>query len=235
MKLYDKNQNVTIDEDAANRDIRRISQALPSLQEARASLERVREEGNKTQGETGKAIAWAGLRGASSSVFAIMAVAAGVSMKQDLFHIVFMVSLFSVAIQGTLLPKVARKLEAYGIVLRDEKGRLNADEAVTRNEFSSLMSNIGSWYYNKTGGDKPLTRQFAAKILTNRIISEECAELEGVFKSPFSDVKEDSKYVGYIAVANALGYMKGKNGKFNPGAKITRGEALVMLYNRLAV
>ena len=55
-------------------------------------------------------IAWAGLRGASSSVFAITAVAAGVSMKQDLFHIVFMVSLFSVAIQGTLLPNVARRL-----------------------------------------------------------------------------------------------------------------------------
>lgn len=55
-------------------------------------------------------IAWAGLRGASSSVFAIMAVAAGVSMKQELFHIVFMVSLFSVAIQGTLLPNSARKL-----------------------------------------------------------------------------------------------------------------------------
>lgn len=56
-------------------------------------------------------ISWAGLRGASSSVFAIMAVAAGISMKQDLFHIVFMVSLFSVAIQGTLLPYVAQKLE----------------------------------------------------------------------------------------------------------------------------
>lgn len=56
-------------------------------------------------------IAWSGLRGASSSVFAIMAVAAGVSMKQDLFHIVFMVSLFSVAIQGTLLPNVAKRLD----------------------------------------------------------------------------------------------------------------------------
>ncbi len=56
-------------------------------------------------------ITWAGLRGAASSVFAIMAVAAGVPMKQDLFHIVFMVSLFSVAIQGTLLPTVANKLQ----------------------------------------------------------------------------------------------------------------------------
>ncbi len=56
-------------------------------------------------------ISWAGLRGASSSVFAIMAVAGGISMKQDLFHIVFMVSLFSVSIQGTLLPYVAQKLD----------------------------------------------------------------------------------------------------------------------------
>ena len=55
-------------------------------------------------------ISWAGLRGAASSVFAIMAVAAGVSMKEDLFHIVFMVSLFSVAIQGTLLPTISKKL-----------------------------------------------------------------------------------------------------------------------------
>lgn len=33
-------------------------------------------------------ISWAGLRGASSCVFAIMAVAAGITMQQDLFHIV---------------------------------------------------------------------------------------------------------------------------------------------------
>lgn len=56
-------------------------------------------------------IAWAGLRGASSTVFAIMAVANGVDMKQDLFHIVFTVTLFSVSIQGTLLPYVSKKLD----------------------------------------------------------------------------------------------------------------------------
>ena len=57
-------------------------------------------------------VAWAGLRGASSSVFAIMAVAAGgAGMQQELFHIVFTVSVFSVAIQGTLLPWVARRLD----------------------------------------------------------------------------------------------------------------------------
>lgn len=56
-------------------------------------------------------ISWAGLRGASACVFAIMAVASGITMKQDLFHIVFTVTLFSVAIQGGLLPWVANKLQ----------------------------------------------------------------------------------------------------------------------------
>lgn len=55
-------------------------------------------------------ITWAGLRGASSTVFAIMAVASGITMRQDLFHIVFTVTLFSVAIQGGLLPYVANWL-----------------------------------------------------------------------------------------------------------------------------
>lgn len=40
-----------------------------------------------------------------------MAIANGVTMSQDLFHIVFMVSLFSVSVQGTLLPRVARLLD----------------------------------------------------------------------------------------------------------------------------
>jgi len=56
MKLYDNNQNVTIDETAANRDIQRINQSIPSLQAARAALIQVREEGNATKGQTGAAI-----------------------------------------------------------------------------------------------------------------------------------------------------------------------------------
>ena len=55
-------------------------------------------------------VSWSGLRGAASIVFAIMAMAEGTSMKNDLFHIVFMISLLSVAVQGSLLPYVAKKL-----------------------------------------------------------------------------------------------------------------------------
>ena len=55
-------------------------------------------------------VSWAGLRGASSIVFSIFVMAGGADMSKDLFNIVFMISLMSVAIQGTLLPAVSSKL-----------------------------------------------------------------------------------------------------------------------------
>lgn len=66
-------------------------------------------------------VAWSGLRGAASIVFAIMAMVGGVTAETDLFHIVFCISLLSVAVQGTLLPAVARRLhmvDTSGSVLK---------------------------------------------------------------------------------------------------------------------
>ena len=54
-------------------------------------------------------ISWAGLRGAASIVFAIMVVAESSTMKNDIFHIVFVVALLSVTIQGSLLPYIAKR------------------------------------------------------------------------------------------------------------------------------
>ena len=56
-------------------------------------------------------ISWAGLRGASSIVFAIMAVVSGNYMKYDIYHIVFTVVLLSITFQGTLIPFFAKKLD----------------------------------------------------------------------------------------------------------------------------
>ncbi len=56
-------------------------------------------------------LSFAGLRGAASIVFAIYAMTTDVNLDINLFHIVFCVSLFSVAFQGTLLLKVAKVLD----------------------------------------------------------------------------------------------------------------------------
>lgn len=55
-------------------------------------------------------VSFAGLRGAASIVFAIMAIVNGAAIRWDLFHIVFCVCLLSVSFQGTLLPWIAQKL-----------------------------------------------------------------------------------------------------------------------------
>ncbi len=55
-------------------------------------------------------IAWSGLRGAASIVFAITVVMSDVYQAHDIFHIVFCVALLSVGFSGTLLPYVAKKL-----------------------------------------------------------------------------------------------------------------------------
>ena len=53
-------------------------------------------------------VSWAGFRGAASIVFAIMAVMS-VQAENDIFHIVFFIVLFSISIQGSLLPFVSKK------------------------------------------------------------------------------------------------------------------------------
>ena len=57
-------------------------------------------------------VSWCGLRGAASIVFAIMAVNSvpPSGMEFDIFSMVFLVVLFSIIIQGSLLPAAAKKL-----------------------------------------------------------------------------------------------------------------------------
>lgn len=66
-------------------------------------------------------VSFAGIRGASAIVFAIIATVNPAYLKNDIFHIVFCIVLFSIALQGTLLPYVAKKLNMIdddGDVLR---------------------------------------------------------------------------------------------------------------------
>lgn len=55
-------------------------------------------------------VAWAGMRGAASIVFAIMVVIDPVTTDNDVFHIIFFIVLFSILLQGSLIPLVAKKI-----------------------------------------------------------------------------------------------------------------------------
>ncbi len=52
-----------------------------------------------------------GLRGAASIVFAILAATSSEFITSDIFHIIFFVALFSVTVQGSVIPLMAKKLD----------------------------------------------------------------------------------------------------------------------------
>lgn len=60
-------------------------------------------------------VSWAGLRGAASIVFAIVAAVSPAYGQESIFQIVFCVVLLSIFFQGTLLPWVARKARMLDI------------------------------------------------------------------------------------------------------------------------
>ena len=58
-------------------------------------------------------ISLAGLRGAAAIAFAIMVVNRDINLSIDIFHIVFVICIFSLLIQGTALPFATKKLHMY--------------------------------------------------------------------------------------------------------------------------
>ncbi len=127
----------------------------------------------------------------------------------------------------------AEKLAKYGVVLMDESGRLNEDEAITAGDLIDLMSNTGMGYVDinttKLKADTKLTRQNAAVLAVTGKYGKEVAELTSAFNAKFSDVSAKSVYLGYVVLADASGWITGTDGKFNPKDTFTRGEALKMV------
>ena len=76
-------------------------------------------------------VSWCGLRGASSIVFAIIAKINISNSSHDIFHIVFLIVLFSILIQGYLLPIISKKSNMI-----DE----NENVLKTFNDYSDEMS-----------------------------------------------------------------------------------------------
>ena len=58
------------------------------------------------------------------------------------------------------------------------------------------------------------------------------AEFSGIYRSPFKDVKDTDKSIGYIALAYGMGAIDAdKNGNFGPDEYVTREYALHCIYN----
>lgn len=131
--------------------------------------------------------------------------------------------------QKTAIETLAR----YGITLSSENGKFEPDKAITDKEFRYLVSKAAySWASYSSGEDEKssITNKEAAKIFVDVMGGTKFAELKGIFKAPFDDVKSTDEYAGYIAIAKAMGFMNGTNGKFEPDKKISRAKAMQIIY-----
>ena len=134
----------------------------------------------------------------------------------------------------------AEKLKKYGITLMDKQNRLNENETVTALDFANVMSSAGI-NVRADDADKKIinedtrvTRQLAAYMLVYGKYGKEVASMTSIFKSKFSDVKDGSKYVGFIMIADESGLLKGSGTKYSPKAEFTRGETLKLIYDYLS-
>lgn len=78
-------------------------------------------------------VSFAGLRGAASIVFAVMATVHEAATQSNLFHIVFCVVLLSIAFQGSLLAPMARRLGMCDQSVDDSKSFSDYTEEVPLN------------------------------------------------------------------------------------------------------
>lgn len=97
------------------------------------------------------------------------------------------------------------------------------------------MKNRGYYISEKDADispESPLVRKDAAKFIVRGLGYEKIATLGNIFTTEFLDNDLiDEKYLGYAALANALGIINGSEGCFNGDHNITRAESAVLIYN----
>lgn len=138
-------------------------------------------------------------------------------------------------------------LAKYGIGF-DEK-ELKPDTPITQAEYFMLLNKAFGYYddieeiysgmlrwgelsADERDDDGVLTREKAAIFMIRQIGGAEYAKYDEIFAQPFNDVTENK---GYIAILKAKKIVNGDgNGNFCPKKNVTRGEALIMIYNSYA-
>ncbi|MCH5192956.1 MAG: S-layer homology domain-containing protein [Oscillospiraceae bacterium] len=141
-------------------------------------------------------------------------------------------------IKGIPQEKAILMLQKYNIVLtKDSKFDPTGD--ITEYEFRNLLIKALDLEANDIDIDKnvmketALTREGAAVIFTRCYDTGGITNIRGIFKTPYSDVKSSDKNAGAITVAYSYGFFDKGDGKFYGSRKITRAEAMQMIYDHI--
>lgn len=91
----------------------------------------------------------------------------------------------------------------------------------------------------KTGEKAPesvITREDAVKFIIRAMKFQKVADIKGIYNCPFKDRnKIGPGLTGYVTLAAGLNIIDGKKSSFYPKSKLTRADAVIMLYNYLQV
>ncbi|MCR4718603.1 MAG: S-layer homology domain-containing protein [Firmicutes bacterium] len=138
-------------------------------------------------------------------------------------------------------------LADYGIGISG--GELKPDEEITQAEYFMLLNKAfgyeadadeiykrmirrGILSQEERADKNLLTRENAAIFIIREMDMERVAKHDEIFMPPFTDVTENK---GYIAILKAEKIINGDgSGRFYPQNTVTRGEALIMIYNYFA-
>lgn len=144
-------------------------------------------------------------------------------------------------IKGIAQENAINTLARYGITLETKNGKFDPNAKLTDKEFATVIykatRNYVPYYiecgdYQKEEKAVTLTKKEAAKVFVNVYGGSDYAELKGIYRAPFKDVAVSDDYVGYIAIAKALGFASAdKNGNYSPNKVLTRAQAMQMIYD----
>ncbi len=134
-------------------------------------------------------------------------------------------------LEGHWIEKSALLLADIGIGF--EGGKFEPDKTITGNEFIKLAQAM-SLYTQVDENASSVMKIEAVRSILNYFGFEKVASLKGIYKTEFSDnsdIKEDD--IGYIAIANGLGIVKGDGVNVNAYSELTRAQAVSLLVNAL--
>lgn len=118
--------------------------------------------------------------------------------------------------------KMAQKLDDHGFRISAEK--FSEKDAAPASALAELMGT-----FIPEGSAEKLTRGSALVIFTRATCGDTVPALKGIYKSPFSDVKDTDENVGYYAIAYAMGAVSGD--KLDADADFTYGDMIKMVYS----
>lgn len=152
------------------------------------------------------------------------------------------------------------EMQKYGVTLRTDGKKFLPDTPISEEEFSNLLAElfneavaIDYAELEEVYDDSPegkakakaaeeaaakdraeTTRREAAVMFAQMYDHNNIANIKGIFRSFYSDIKSSDENAGHIAIAYAKGFFgKTADGQFHGDKVITRAEALQLVYDYL--